>query len=100
MPTTAPVIAPLISRNIAGVILAIAMPGIACHGYYAVEALGAVSVFWRGVVIAAYPAALIGLAWCLLTLSSARRSNGGLWTAGLALAIPVCILLVARAHFG
>jgi len=64
-------------RKIATALLAIAVPGIACHGYYAYEAAASANVLWRMLILLAYPALLIALVWGLMILSSADRANRG-----------------------
>jgi hypothetical protein len=66
-------ITPATYRKIAGVLLAAAVPGIACHGYYAYEAAAGASVIWRIAIVLAYPALLIALLWGLMVLCSPRR---------------------------
>lgn len=66
-------IAPATLRKIAGGLLAIAVPGIACHGYYAFEAAATASAFWRVLIVLVYPAALIALVGGVLILCRARR---------------------------
>lgn len=61
-------IAPRLVRKLAIGILVIAVPGIACHGYYAYEAAADASTAWRVAIVLAYPAVLIALAWALVWL--------------------------------
>ena len=68
-------IAPAAFRKIAAVLLTIAVPGIACHGYYAYEAAAGSSAFWRAMIVLAYPALLIGLVWGVMALCSAKRGR-------------------------
>jgi hypothetical protein len=64
-----------ICRKIAGVLLVVALPGIACHGYYAYEAAAGANIVWRIAIVLAYPAILIAVAWWLLVLCSPRRAR-------------------------
>ncbi len=63
------------ARKIAAVLLAVAVPGIACHGYYAYAAAADASPLWRGLIVLAYPALLIALAWGAMTMRSPARST-------------------------
>lgn len=62
-------------RKIAAVLLALAVPGIACHGYYAYEAAAGASVLWRVLIVLAYPALLIALVWGVMLLSAPARAR-------------------------
>lgn len=53
-------------RTLVLAVLVIAVPGIACHGYYAYEAAANASMLWRIATVLAYPALLIGLTWGVL----------------------------------
>lgn len=66
-------IAPATFRKIAGVLLALAVPGIACHGYYAYEAATTGNPLWRLLIVLAYPVALIALVWGLMAVCRDRR---------------------------
>lgn len=65
-------ITPATVRKIAGVLLAIAVPGIACHGYYTYEATADAPVQWRVAMVLAYPAMLIALVWCVMKLCASK----------------------------
>lgn len=66
-------IAPATVRKLAGGLLAIAVPGIACHGYYAYEAAATSGAFWRVLIVLAYPVALIALVWGVIVVCRARQ---------------------------
>lgn len=66
-------IAPATVRKLGGVLLALAVPGIACHGYYAYEAAANSSAFWRLLIVLAYPLVLMVLVWVLVLIC--RRSQ-------------------------
>lgn len=69
--------APEILRKCAVALLVIALPGIACHGYYAYEAAADASVVWRVAIVLAYPALLLMLTWVVVRLCSAARDKRG-----------------------
>ncbi len=62
-------------RKIAAVLLAVAVPGIACHGYYAFEAAEGANALWRVLIVLAYPALLIALVWGVIRLSAPGRAK-------------------------
>lgn len=68
---------PDLLRKCAVALLVIALPGIACHGWYAYEAAADASVFWRVAIVLAYPALLLLLAWALLEIRSVGDKNRG-----------------------
>lgn len=68
---------PEVLRKCAVALLVVALPGIACHGYYAYEAAADASVFWRIAIVLAYPALLLLAAWAVVRLGSiAGRKRG------------------------
>ncbi len=79
------------------VIVVLAIPAVACFGYYALEDAGEAQSAWGPAVILAYPMALIGfigLAMALLSPSSSRLKYG-LWT--LCILVPALFFLWVRA---
>jgi formate-dependent nitrite reductase membrane component NrfD len=65
--------APDTLRKIAIVLMVIAVPGIACHGYYAYEAASGSSLLWRVAIVLAYPAIMIALVWWVSVLCAPGR---------------------------
>lgn len=78
------------------VVIAVAVPTIACFGYYSLAFLGEEHSIWALPVILAYPVALIGFIGLVTTLASPQCSKlqRRLWT--LCLIIPVGLLLLVR----
>jgi uncharacterized membrane protein YhaH (DUF805 family) len=88
--------APPLTRQLAGIVLVVAIPSISCFGWYSQEAAGSGSALVQAIVITAYPAALISLALLVLTLSSAQRSRSRAWSSGLCLVLALAVVLFAR----
>ncbi|MGC2459267.1 MAG: hypothetical protein WA435_14885 [Gallionellaceae bacterium] len=84
------------SRLLVGVILVVAMPSIACFGWYSLGSTPNASAFVRAMVVAAYPAAIISLALLVLALSSPKPSRRRVWVSALCLALTLAIVFVAR----
>jgi len=76
--------------------VALAVPTIACFGYYSLAYVDQEGSAWSTLVILAYPTALIGLVGVVAVLVSRRRSRALLWLAFVCLAVPLVFLLVLR----
>jgi len=78
------------------IIIIVAIPTIACSGYYSLQHLGEKESVWTTPTLLAYPIALIGIIGLATALSSPQSSRLkiGLWT--LCLAIPIAFLLLVR----
>ncbi len=85
-----------LTRLFISVILVVALPGIGCFGWYSLDAVANTSTFVKVTVVAAYPAALISLAFLLLALSSSNRNWRTVWISGLFLAVALAIVIIAR----
>ena len=85
-----------LTRLLIGVILVVALPGIGCFGWYSLDTVANTSTFVKVMVVAAYPAALISLAFLLLELSSSNRNQRSVWISGLSLAVALAIIFIAR----
>jgi hypothetical protein len=85
-----------LSRWLVGAILMVAMPSIACFGYYSVSSLGEASGAASMLIVLAYPMALIGLCALVATAMSQQRTSRRLWTAALCFAVPATFLLLIR----
>lgn len=68
---------PDLLRKCAVALLVIALPGIACHGWYAYEAAAEASLLSRVAIVLAYPALLLLLAWAVLKIRSVGHKNRG-----------------------
>ena len=86
-----------ISRWLIPLAVAVAIPGISCVGYYAINDLGPLSTLMTILVILAYPATLIGFSWFISVCLAERRGQRRLWISGLCFAIPSLFLLLT--HF-
>ncbi len=78
-------------------IVVVAIPTVACFGYYSLDGLGEDQGVWGLAVILAYPTALIGFIGLAMALLSPRSSRlrYGLWM--LCILVPVIFLLWVRA---
>lgn len=83
-------------RWLAGAILIVAAPGIACFGYYSLADAGAVGAGVGTLVVLAYPAALLGLCGLVAAGLSPRRTPVRVWAAALCFAVPAAFLLLIR----
>ena len=77
--------------------VAVAVPTIACFGYYSLESLGDDKGPWTLPVILAYPMALIGLIALAAQLLSPSRSKLVLWLSALCIVMPILFLFLVRA---
>ena len=87
-----------LARRLLGLVLVLAVPSIACVGYYAIEDARDWSNVARWALPLAWPAALIGLAAVVATSLSPQRTRRQWWAAALCFIAPVLVLLVARWH--
>ncbi len=85
-----------LTRLLAGIIIAVALPSIACFGWYSMDSVQNASTALRAMVVIAYPAALIALTLLMLAFISARRSRLQVWASALSLALSVAVVLIAR----
>ncbi len=85
-----------LSRLFIGVLVAIAVPGIACFGWYSTESAGATTAAVRTMVIVAYPVALIALTFLVLALVSPSRRRTQAWISAVSLVLALAIVLFAR----
>jgi hypothetical protein len=85
-----------IPRWLVGVVVAVAIPSIACFGYYTLEDLGETGHRWATLVILAYPTALVGLVWLVATCASVHRTGVRVAASALCFAIPASFLLLVR----
>ncbi len=83
-------------RFLTGAFLGVAMPSIACFGWYSLESVDNTNVYMRAVVAAAYPATLISMTFLMLALSSSKRSWFYVWISSLSLALALAVVLVTR----
>jgi hypothetical protein len=74
----------------------VAVPTMACFGYYSLETHGDARGYWTLPVVLAYPAALMGLIAFVAALTSRRRSRGKLWLSALCFIVPSVFLLLLR----
>ena len=78
------------------VVVAVAIPTMACFGYYSLERLGEGLEGWAVPVVLAYPAALIGLVGFVMAWNSPRRSIPKLALCALCIVVPILFLLWVR----
>jgi len=88
--------APPLTRQLAGIVLVVAIPGISCFGWYTLEAAGSTSPIASAIIVAAYPATLILLTLLALELAPAQRNPRRLWGYALSLALSIAVILFAR----
>jgi ACR3 family arsenite efflux pump ArsB len=87
---------PYLTRLLAGAILVILVPGIACFGWYSTESVADANAATLTLVIVAYPVVLIALTFLVLTLASARRSRFKLWASAVSLLLAIVVLFIVR----
>ena len=75
----------------------VAVPTIACFGYYALADLGAERSSWAVPVVLAYPTALIGLVGLAGALMAPQRSRAKLWLSALLFVVAALFLVLVRA---
>lgn len=84
-------------------IIAVALPTIACFAYYSLDELnspgqfGVENRFWTLAIILSYPASLIGLIGLIIALSAPQKSIMKYCLWGICMLIPMVFLLLARA---
>ena len=83
-------------RWLVGIAVAVAVPGIACFGFYTLDAVGEAGRRWAALVILAYPLALVGLVSLVATFFSARRTALRLLVSAICFAVPALFLLLVR----
>jgi purine-cytosine permease-like protein len=77
-------------------LVAVALPTVACFGYYAVSALDERHFVAALFVALAYPLALIGVVGLLSALLSSRRTRTKIMLWSLVIALPVMLLVVVQ----
>jgi 4-amino-4-deoxy-L-arabinose transferase-like glycosyltransferase len=86
-------ISPLLIR----IAVMVAVPSIACFGYYSLAGVGDQSGPWVVPMILAYPLALIGAIGLGMALLAQKRSTKRIWIAAACLVVPVVFILFMRA---
>jgi hypothetical protein len=86
----------LIPRWLIGTIVVVAIPSIACFGYYTLQDMDGSAGRWAPLAILAYPLALIGFVWMMTTCLSAQRTRFRLWASGLCFGVPAIFLLLVH----
>ena len=86
-------------RFLVGVVVAVAVPGIACFGYYRVDEISKINGIWTTLVILAYPAALIGLIMLLTTYFSAQPTKNRIVISTFCLIIPLLFLFLMEVFY-
>ena len=94
---------PQIPSWVIPVIIAVAIPTIACFAYYSLDELSDTDMlreqnhFWTSAVILAYPTSLIGLIGLVMTYYSPQKSimKYSIW--GACILLPIVFLLFVRA---
>ena len=89
-------IAPNLPQWLVRLAVVVAVPGMACFGYYSLVYLGDEHASWSLPVLLAYPAALIGLVSLASALLSPQPSKRRLWLSAFCFIMPVVFLLVVR----
>jgi hypothetical protein len=75
----------------------VAVPSIACFGYYSLDSLGDVSSgTGRTLIVLAYPLALLGLVGLLAAAFSPSRPPWWVWSAAACFALPAAALVLIR----
>lgn len=87
---------PAVARWAVGLLAAVAVPGVACFGYYSLEDLGESARRFSTLIILAYPLALIGLLALVASAVAHPRSPRRLWASALCFVLPTLLLLVLR----
>lgn len=64
---------PRFNRLLLGLVLAIALPGIACFGWYSLDSSGITNPWGQALVVLAYPMALVALAIVFLVIQSRKK---------------------------
>ena len=89
-------ISPSIPRWLVGIAVAVAVPSIACFGFYTLNVVGEVGKRWPTLVILAYPVALVGLISLVITSFSAQRTRLRVLVSAICFAVPALFLLLVR----
>ena len=84
-------------HNLVRLAVAVAVPTMACFGYYTLDALGEARSAWAIPAVLAYPLALIGAVGVVLALRAPQRHNGVLLLWSLCVAVPTALLIWLRA---
>jgi hypothetical protein len=87
---------PSLARLLVGVVIALAMPSIACFGWYSLASADKAGALVQAVVVAAYPAAILSLALLVLAHFSSRRSRRRVLVSAICLALSLAVVFVAR----
>lgn len=74
----------------------VAVPGIACFGYYRLEDHGAASGVMSVLIVLAYPLALIGMGCLAVTGFAAQRNRTKIWVSAACATAPIVFLLLAK----
>jgi hypothetical protein len=85
-----------LTRLLAAVMIVIAVPGIACFGWYSMESAGSTNALVQTIVIIAYPAALISLTFLVLAFISVKRNRYQVPISALFLALSLAVVILAR----
>lgn len=94
---------PQVPSWIIPLIIAVAIPTIACFAYYSLDELSDTDMlreenrFWHSAIILAYPASLIGLIGLVMTHYSPKKSLMKYSAWGACMLFPVVFLLFVRA---
>ena len=91
-----PVLTSATLRWLGAAIVAVAVPSIACFGFYTLEAAGEAGKHYPTLVILSYPATLIGLVWLVAAALSERRTVSRLLIPLACFLIPAVFLLLIR----
>ena len=83
-------------RLLIGITLIVALPTIGCFSWYSMEAISASNIFLRIIVLAAYPAIFIALAFLVKALTSPHLKKIQTWLSALCLALALLVILLAR----
>ena len=83
-------------RFLVGMIVAIAVPGIACFGFYTQNDVESKGGYGSTLAILVYPLILIGLIMLVTTYFSARRTPFRLIISVVCLAVPLLFLLLVK----
>ena len=83
-------------RLLIGITLIVALPTIGCFSWYSMEAVSTSSILLRIIVLAAYPAIFIALAFLVQALSSPPLKKIQIWLSALCLALALLVILLAR----
>ncbi len=70
----------------------VAIPTMACFGYYTLDGLGEARSAWAIPAVLAYPVAVIGAVGLVATLGAARPRRAVLWFWSLCVVAPVALL--------